>query len=155
VGHGKPPWILHCESSLYRLTPGKGVQDAALTPIPLPAELGEVRDALALDSGPILLACTAGLRLFDEKSGKVSACPFAPPKGEVRTFCHDGRRRTWLAGSSVWMVDTKGRIHDLDKLARYGALAHAIGADSTDDTGVIIALGKRGVLFVRAEDADR
>jgi hypothetical protein len=33
--------------------------------------------------------------------------------------------------------------------------AHAIGADSTDATGVIIALGRRGVLFVRVEDAGR
>jgi hypothetical protein len=155
VGQSKPPWVLHCDTSLYRLTPGKGAEDAALTQIPLPVELGKVHDALALKSGRILLACTAGLRLFDEKNRKVSRCPFAPPKGEVWALCHDGRGRTWLAGSSVWMVDAKGKLHDLAKLARYGVRAHAIGADSTDATGVIVALGKRGVLFVRAEDADR
>jgi hypothetical protein len=155
VGQDKPPWVLHCDSSLYQLIPGKGAQDTSLTPLPLPAELGKVHDALTLKSGQILLACTAGLRLLDEKSGKVSECPFAPPKGKVSAMCLDGRGRTWLAGSSIWMVDAKGTVHDLDKLNRYGAVAHAIGADSTDATGVIVALIRRGVVFVRAEDADR
>jgi hypothetical protein len=95
VGQGKPPWILHCEDRLYRLDPGKDKEDATLKPVPLPAELGLVRDALALEAGQILLACTAGLRLFDEKSGKVSDWPFAPPAGsEVRALCKDGRGRT-------------------------------------------------------------
>jgi hypothetical protein len=155
VGQGKSPWILHCEGRLYRLTPGKGMEDAALTPISLPTELGKVQDALALESGQILLACTAGLRLFDDKSGKVTECPFAAPKGEVQAICKDGRGRTWLAGSSVWIVDAKGKVHDLGKLDRYGDMAYGIGADSTDATGVIVALGQRGVLFVRAEEADR
>jgi hypothetical protein len=140
---------------LYRLTPGKGADDATLTLMPLPAELGKVHDALALKTGQILLACTAGLRLLDEKSGKVSECAFALPKGEVRALCRDGRGRTWLAGSSIWMVDAKGKVHDLGKLSRYGVMAHAIGADGNDATGVIVGLGKRGVLFVRAEDDDR
>jgi hypothetical protein len=155
VGQDKPPWILHCDGSLYHLAPGKGARDAALTPVPLPAELGTIRDALALESGQILLACAAGLRLFDEDSGKVSACPFAPPKGDVWALCRDGRGRRWLAGSGVWMVDAKGTVHDLGKLQRYGVMAQAIGADSADATGVIVALGHRGVLLVRVEDADR
>jgi hypothetical protein len=121
--------------------------------VSLPAELGKVHDALALESGQILLACTAGLRLFDEKSGKVSECPFVPPKGEVLALCRDGRGRTWLAGSRVWVVDARGTVHDLGGLKRYSAVAHAIGADGADATGVIVALGGRGVLFVRAEDA--
>jgi hypothetical protein len=70
-------------------------------------------------------------------------------------LCHDGRGRTWLVGSSIWMVDAKGKVHDLGKLNCYGVMAQAVGADSTDDTGVIVGLGMRGVLFVRAEDADR
>lgn len=151
VGQGKPPWILHCKDSLYRLTPGKGAQDAALVPVPLLADLGKIHDALAIEAGQILLACTAGLRSFDEKSGKVSECPFPLPKGEVRALCRDGRGRTWLAGSGLWMVDGKGTVHDFAKLNQYGAVAHAIGADSTDPTCVIVALGRRGVLFVRAE----
>jgi hypothetical protein len=53
------------------------------------------------------------------------------------------------------MVDAKGKVHDLGKLNCYGVMAQAVGADSTDDTGVIVGLGMRGVLFVRAEDADR
>jgi ligand-binding sensor domain-containing protein len=97
----------------------------------------------------------AGLRLFDEKNGKVSECPFVAPKGEVQALCHDGRGRIWLAGSSVWMVDAKRKIYDFAKLARFGTVSHAIGADSTDASGVIVALGYRGVLFVRAEEADR
>jgi hypothetical protein len=101
------------------------------------------------------LACAAGLRLLNEKSGKVSRCPFAPPKGDVRALCYDGRGRTWLAGSSVWMVDAEGKVHDLGKLARYGVVAHAIGADSTDATGMVVALGTRGVLFVRADGTGR
>jgi hypothetical protein len=155
VGPAQPPWVLHCKDRLYRLTPGKGVADAALTPIPLPAELGEVHDGLALAPGQILLACKAGLRLFDEKSGKVSECPFPPPQGEVWALCHDGRGRTWLAGRSVWMVDAERKVHDLGKLARFGAVAHAIGADSMDAAGTIVALGKRGILFVRAADVGR
>jgi hypothetical protein len=155
VGQDQPPWTLHCEGGLYRLIPGTGAQDAGLTPIVLPAELGKVHDVLALKTGQLLLACSAGLRLFDENSGKVSECPFVPPKGEVLALCRDGRGRTWLAGSSVWMVDGKGAVHDLGKLSRYGAVVHAVGADSTDTTGVIVALGWRGVLFVRAEDVGR
>jgi hypothetical protein len=53
------------------------------------------------------------------------------------------------------MVDAKGTVHDLGKLHRYGVMAHASGSDSTDATGVIVGLGKRGVLFVRAEDEHR
>jgi hypothetical protein len=151
---GKPPWILHCEGGLYRLTPKEGARDASLTPVPLPAELGTIHDALALEAGPILLACSAGLHLFDEKSGKASGCPFAPPGGEVLALCRDGRGRIWLAGSGLWMVDAKGVVHDLGKLTRYGA-AQAIGADSADATGVIVALVGRGILFVRAEDVGR
>jgi hypothetical protein len=156
VGQSKPPWVLHCEGALYRLTPGKGARETELTAVPLPAGLGVVRDALALDGGQILLACTAGLRLFDEKTGKVSECPFAPPRGsEVRALCKDGRGRTWLAGNGLWLVDAKGAVHDLGKLNRYGTTAHAIGADAADPTGVIVALGGRGVLVVRAGDAGR
>jgi hypothetical protein len=156
VGQSKPPWILHCKDSLYQLTPGKGAEDAELAPITLPAELGLVRDALALEPGQILLACTFGLRLFDEKTGKVSEPPFAPPRGsEVRALCKDGRGRTWLTGNGIWVVDAKGAVHDLGKLNRYGVVAHAIGPDAADPTGVIVALGWRGVLVVRAEDAGR
>jgi hypothetical protein len=53
------------------------------------------------------------------------------------------------------MVDAKDKVHDLGKLNRYGVEAHSIGGDSTEATGVIVGLGKRGILFVRAEDADR
>ena len=155
VGQGKPPWLLHCEGKLYRLTPGKDAQEAALTPLSVPAELGEIHDALALEAGKVLLACAGGLRLFDEKTGAVSRCPFPPPEGKVLALCRDGRGRTWMAGSSIWMVDAKGTVHNFDKLNRYGASADAIGADSTDAGGVIVALGRRGVLFVHAEDADR
>ena len=142
VGQGKPPWVLHCEDRLYRLTPGKGARAAELAPIALTAELGVVRDALAMEGGQLLLACTAGLRLFDAPSGKLSACPFAPPRGgEVRALCRDGRGRTWLAGNGVWMVDATGAVHDLGKLNRYGVTVHAIGPDAADPTGVIVALG--------------
>lgn len=140
---------------MYRLTPGKGEQDAELAPLPLPVELGKVQDALAIKSGQILLLCNAGLRLFDAKDGKVSKCPFTLPKGEVTAICQDGRGRTWLAGSSIWMVDAKNKVHDLGKLNRFGVMANAIGADSADATGVIVGLGKRGILIVRAEDVDR
>ncbi len=149
------PWLLHCEDKLYRLTPATGDQEAAIAPVPLPAEVGIVRDALALETGQVLVTCTAGLRLFDEKSGKLSECPFVPPKGEVQALCRDGRGRIWLAGSGVWMVDAKGTVHDLSKLNRYGVAVQAIGADSTDATGVIVALDSRGVLFLCAEDAGR
>jgi streptogramin lyase len=155
LGQGSPPWILFGEEKLYRLNPGKASDDATLTPIPLPAELGKVNDAVVFKTGQILMACTAGLRLFDEKSGKVSECPFELPKGEVRALCRDGRGRTWLAGSSIWMVDAKGNVHDLGKLNRFGITPQTIGADSTDPAGVIISLGERGVLFVRAEDSNR
>lgn len=150
VGEGKPPWILHCDDSLYRLTPGEGGRDAVLAPVPLPAEAGLVHDALALDDGKILLACSAGLRLFDVKSGKVTECPFAP-KGDVQAVCRDGRGRIWLAGSGLWIVDATGAVHDLGALNRYGVAARAIGADTADATGVIVALDGRGVLRVRAE----
>jgi hypothetical protein len=153
VGQGTPPWVAHSENGLYRLTPGKGAEDAEFAPVPLPAEVGKVHDAVAIGGGQILLACSTGLRLFDEATGKVSACPFAEPKGEVLALCRDGRARTWMAGSGLWMVDAKGTVHDLGRLNRYGAAAHAIGADGADATGVIVALGRRGVLLVRADAA--
>ncbi|HEV3386998.1 MAG TPA: hypothetical protein VG097_19425 [Gemmata sp.] len=155
IGEGNPPWTLLSRDGLFRLSPGKRAEDAVLTPIPQLEKLGTIHDALALKTGQILLASTAGLRLFDEPSGKVSECPFAQPQGKVRALCRDGRGRTWLVGNGIWMVDAKGKIHDLGKLNRYGTMASAIGADSSDATGVIVGLGRRGVLFVRAGDTDR
>ncbi len=153
VGRSTSSWILHDESELYRLTPGKAMNDSSFTQITIPKELGKIRDALSHKSGQILLACTAGLRLIDVNSGIVSPCPFAPPKGEVLALCEDGLGRTWLAGSSVWLVDANGMVHDFDRLVRFGVVAHAIGADSTNPAGVFVALRGRGVLSLRTEDA--
>jgi len=155
VGQDQPPWTLHCENKLYRLTPENGAHEATLTPISLSIDLGDIHGALPFKSGQILLACAKGFRLFDEKSENISECPFAAPNGVVRALCRDGRGRIWLAGSSLWMVDAKGKVYDFSKLNRYGAMAHAIGADSKNADGVIAALGWRGVLFVRAENIDR
>jgi hypothetical protein len=154
VGGGKPPWLLHGEDALFKLVPEKPGKKAELTPIELPAELGKIHDGLAMESGQVLLASTAGLRQLDSER-KLSKCPFTPPDGTVRAMCRDGLGRIWLAGKSVWMVDAKGTVHDLGKLTQYGAEANAIGADSTEATGVIVSLSGRGVLFVRVEDPAR
>jgi hypothetical protein len=152
VGKGGPPWLLHAEAGLYRLDPGKGEGNATLKPVPLPAKVGKVYDALPLAPGKLLLATDAGLRAFVEDGGKLTDAPFTPPKAKVVALCRDGRGRLWLAGGGVWLVDAEGKVHSLDKVRLVGDSVRAIGADSAHDDGVIVALGKRGVLFLRAGD---
>src|SRR5262249_10061605 len=139
---------------LFQLDPGKAEKDAVLEPVTLPDETGEVHDGLAWTTGKLLLATDSGLRIFDQTTAKLSRGPFEPPQKKVRSLCRDGKGRLWLAGEGVGMLDRGGKLHTLESVPLIGGSIGQIGplgADREQGSGVIVSLGRRGVLVLRAD----
>jgi hypothetical protein len=150
-----PPWVIHGEECLLLLTPGQNWGESALKPVTLPTAVGKVYDALALARGKLLLATDAGLRVFNKRSATLTFPDFKAPSAKVRALCRDGKGRVWLAGGGIWMVDGAGTVHSFEKITLIGGPVWTVGADSDCDEGVIVSLGRRGVLILRTEARDR
>jgi hypothetical protein len=136
------------------LNPGNGELGAALHPLPLPAQIGKVHDALALAPGKVLLATESGLRMLARRGSRLSTPPFMPPQKEVTALCQDRLGRVWLAGDGLWLVDG-GKLHDAGQALPIAEPASALGADGEHEDGVVVCLRERGVAFVRAPVAGR
>jgi hypothetical protein len=132
------------------LEPSADGRSATLTALDWPG-LGEVRDAVDLGGGRLLLATDAGLKTLDSagrpQRPAEASLPHIPD--DVRRLCRDGSGRLWLAGRRLWLLGSDGRPHALDALPTLteGGVVSLV-ADPADPSGIAACLGPRGVLFV-------
>jgi hypothetical protein len=146
-----PPWILFSptEDRLYRLTCGPGQQTPRLEQVQQEPGI-KIHDATPWTDGNVLLATSAGLRVYDPASGHAIPGPVDLPSRDIRAVCRDGSGRLWASADRVWMWDGS-RLHDMGAVPMLDATSvSAMEADPEHPDGVILALGRRGVLFVHA-----
>ncbi len=111
----------------------------------------QVHDAIPWKEGELLLTTDHGLRLFDVSTRKTQPAPIPDPEGKVKFLRRDGLERLWLTGEGLWMFDpAKGKLHNASSLPMIGQTEPtALAADPDHSDGIILALGQRGVVFVR------
>jgi hypothetical protein len=164
VGEEGPPWVLR-DRGLLSLAYGPGVEEPRLGRLRVSEggrDLG-VGDAIAWEKGEILLATGAGLRVYERATGKVRPAPVPAPGGAVSLLARDGLGRLWMAGVGLWMWDPgTGALHSFEALPMLGrpkgnprdydpGRINALAADPEHADGVVVAPGRRGVVFVRVE----
>lgn len=153
-----PPWLLRDRSanSLWRLQHGPRWENSQLHPIDI-SEGGRalrVDDAIPWTATTLLLATDGGLRRFEPGTSKLSRIELPEPPRPATRIARDGLGRLWLGGShGLWMLEAGGKsLESCDRVPWLDRSAvHALARDPKHDDGVIVALGKRGVAFVRAK----
>jgi len=152
-----PPWLLlgRFPTSLWQLHHGAHGDDPRLTRV----EIREGEKSLRISAGipwsarTLLLATDAGLRAYDPGARKLSKIDLEEPPKPVNAFARDGLGRLWLGcKSGLWMVEAGGKtLESFDRVPWIGGNeVHALAPDPRHDDGVIVALGARSVVFVRA-----
>jgi hypothetical protein len=150
-----PPWLLLGRLKLWRLGHGAHGSNAQLTPVDI--REGEIKYAvsagMSLDNRSLLLATSGGLRLYDPATETLSKIDLEAPPGIVEACVRDGLGRVWLGGTEgLWMVDAGGKTliaFDGVPWIRRNPV-EALASDPRHKDGVIVALGSRGVVFLRA-----
>jgi hypothetical protein len=150
-----PPWFIHNRAvgDLHRFSFEPNFKDLKIEPIKLSEDGRKLRilDALPWANGTLLLATDKGLRKFEVSTGKLAPSGIPEPGRAVSAMARDGLGRLWLAGEGVWLVAPDGKtLHDCEALPMLGkARVTAFAADRDHRDGVIVAVGGRGVVFVR------
>ena len=154
VGKDGPPWILvdREENHLLSLTTAPDPH-LDLIRVKEDDKALQVHDALAWKEGELLLATDHGLRVFERSTGKTQPAPIPKPDGPVKFVGRDGLGRLWLAGEGLWMFEpATGKLHTASSLPMIGQTEPtALAADPDHSDGIILALGQRGVVFVRID----
>ena len=113
-----------------------------------------IEDAISLPKGRFLLATDAGLRVVDSTGTRLSRVDLPEPPQPATKLIADGRRRLWLGSRAggLWLIDPSAKtIESLDRVPFVGQSdVYGLAADPNHEDGVIVALGSRGVAFVRA-----
>jgi hypothetical protein len=113
-----------------------------------------VEDAIPWPKGGFLLATDAGLRAFDPTGPRLSRVDLPEPTKPATELIADGRGRLWLGShdGGLWLIDPAAKaIESLDRVPFVGQSdVYGLAPDSHHEDGVIVALGSRGVAFVRA-----
>jgi len=153
-----PPWLLldRFDHALWRLEHGAHGEDPRLTRIEI-REVGKaprIDDAIPWSDGTILLATTFGLRAYAPATRKLSRVDFPEPAQPATIVARDGRGRLWLGGErGLWMAEPGAKHAEaFNRVPWLGRTAvEALCRDPRHDDGVIVALGVRGVVFIRAK----
>jgi hypothetical protein len=152
-----PPWLLldRDGDNLWRLEHGAQGENPQLTRVR--TRDGEnalrIHDAIPWSDGALLLATDAGLRIYILASRTTSRADLPEPARPATTLVRDGLGRLWLGGDGgLWLSGPGARAPEafarLPWVGRGGI--HGLALDPRHADGVIVALGSRGVAFVRA-----
>jgi hypothetical protein len=151
-----PPWLLLSDfGHLWRLEHGARGEDPRLTKVEI-QEAGkaiEVHDAIPWSDGTLLFATSAGLRAYVSATSKLSKVDLPEPAQPAVALARDGQGRLWLGGGNgLWMAEPGGKtLEAFDRVPWLGSSAvSALSPDPERKDGIIVALGPRGVAFVRA-----
>jgi hypothetical protein len=158
VNSDGPPWLLLDDfpPSLWQLDHGKNGEHPKLTRLAL-EEAGKpvvIDDAIPWSGGDLLLATRAGLRAFVSTKKTLSRTSLAEPPQPPKKLMRDGLGRLWMATESkLYLLNGTGdkSLESFDvvpAIAQKGICAITPAPQHLD--GVILALGPRGVAFVRA-----
>jgi hypothetical protein len=113
-----------------------------------------IEDAFPWSQGRLLLATDAGLRLYNPTVGRLSRIDLPEPPQPATTLTTDGRGRLWLGcrTGGLWMIDPAANaVESVDRVPLIGkGTVYSLAPDPNREDGVIVALGSRGVAFVRA-----
>ncbi len=106
-------------------------------------------------SGPraLLLATDEGLRAYAPATRTLARADLPEPKEPANRLAHDGLGRLWLASDKgLWLADVGAKaVESLASVPWAGkSTVERVAADPEHPDGVILALGQRGVAFVRA-----
>ncbi|HEX4823662.1 MAG TPA: hypothetical protein VFV19_05090 [Candidatus Polarisedimenticolaceae bacterium] len=107
----------------------------------------EVYDAIALAPSRLLVATSAGLKVFDTRSNTLLSCEFPVPPQEVRRLARDRRGRIWMGGAGLWILDGHDLIDGGSRLSSTGNDVEALAKNPMSD-GVIVLLKRGMVLFL-------
>jgi hypothetical protein len=156
-----PPWLLHDSfpPALWRLDHGKKGENPKLTRLAL-EEAGkpvEIVDAIPWSGGELLLATRTGLRTFTPSSRMLSRTNLPEPPQPAETLGRDGLGRLWMATARKLYLLSKIGDKTLEAFGRVPWISqsevYAIAPDPQHADGVILALGPRGVAFLRASQS--
>jgi hypothetical protein len=122
-------------------------------------------DAIPWPDDSLLLATDASLRAYAPKVGKLTRVDSPDPPQPATTLARDGLGRLWMGGGSIWTSRISSRglwlgkpgaktPEAFDRVPWVGRNeVYAIAPEPRHADGVIVALGPRGVAFVRARPA--
>jgi hypothetical protein len=164
-----PPWLLldGYYDNLWRLDHGAQGDKPRLTRLEI-TEGGKtlrVDDAIPWPDDSLLFATEAGLRAYSHNVRKLSRVDLPEPPQPATTLVRDGLGRLWMGGGSMWTARISSRglwlgepgakaPEAFDRVPWVGRNeVYAIAPDPQHADGVIVALGSRGVAFVRARPA--
>jgi hypothetical protein len=161
-----PPWLLldGYNANLWRLDYGTQGDKPRLTRVAIVdgGKTLRVDDAIPWPEGSLLLATDAGLRTYSANTRTLSRINLPEPTQRVTTLVRDGLGRLWMGGGSIrttrssskglWLSDPRDKAQEaFDRVPWIGrSEVYAIVPDPQHGDGVIVALGSRGVAFVRA-----
>jgi hypothetical protein len=113
-----------------------------------------IDDAIAQHGGELLLATDAGLRTYGPVTARLSPVDLPEPPRPATALITDRRGRLWLGSreGGLWMIDLAVNVlESLDRVPLIGkSTVYDLAPDPQGEDGVIVALGSRGVAFVRA-----
>jgi ligand-binding sensor domain-containing protein len=113
----------------------------------------EISAGTPWSNGSILLATNAGLRVYDRETRRVSKVAIEDPQGQVQAMARDGLNRLWLGGErGLWIVDAgKTSLRSFDRVPWIQRNSvTALASDPQHKDGMIVGLGSRGGVFIRA-----
>jgi hypothetical protein len=152
-----PPWLLldRLDNTLWQLEHDAQGDNPRLARV----EIREDEKALHVSAatpwsaGTLLLATDVGLRAYDLAAGRLSKVSLGEPPQPVNTLARDGLGRLWLGcRNGLWLVEAGGKtLESFDRVpwVRRNEV-HSLVPDPRHEDGVIVALGSRGVAFIRA-----
>lgn len=151
-----PPWLLLEQGGggLWRLEPGEGDRVPRLTRLEINEgnEALEVRAAIEWSGGNLLLATDRGLRVYAPSTRSVSRADRPEPAKPATVIGRDGLGRLWLGNEEgLWLSETGARTAEaFDRVPVVGrGEVSGILPDPKHEDGVIVAMGSRGVAFLR------
>ena len=113
-----------------------------------------IEDAIPWSQGRFLFATDAGLRLYNPAGRRLSRINVPEPPQPATTLTTDSRGRLWLGcrTGGLWMIDPAANaLESFDRVPLIGkSTVYDLAPDPHQKDGVIVALGSRGVAFVRA-----
>jgi ligand-binding sensor domain-containing protein len=151
-----PPWLLRdrINRTLWQLDHGAQASNPRLTRVEIREGDTTLQSSAAIrwSNGMFLLATERGLRVFDVASKQLTKVDFPEPPQAATTIARDGLGRLWLGCTNgLYVVEPAEKfLEPLDRVppVRRNEI-HALSADPQHADGVIVALGSRGVAFVR------
>ena len=152
-----PPWLLidRGDHQLWRLDYGKQGEGPQIARVDVEdgGKKLQIHDAIPWTEGALLLATDAGLRAFAHASRTIARVGLPEPAGPATRLVRDGLGRLWQGGDrGLWLTEPEAKaLDDLSGISGVGRGGiDGLALDPAHADGVILALGSRGVAFVRA-----